>query len=283
MTLKNLFKINLVALLIFLQSCATRQGLNVGEIPVAKIPTPSDRDIAENAISGEIDNNNYTPITSGPLVKRATKLVDEITVAAGYPKGTFPVHVVDAGEEVNAVTVNSSSFMIYSELMNRVNNDSELMTIIGHEMAHALARHSDEAEEESSRSDAVSIGSTLLGTAAAVGVALAGGGGQAANLAGDLTEGVTGAVGYGVFVGSYSRDQEYEADHLGLMLMAKAGYDPSAALNFWSKASEVFGSEHGSVGAFFSTHPGHEDRLDELRAALPVAMLYYNEAKVKRK
>lgn len=76
-----------------------------------------------------------------------------------------------------------------------------------------------------------------------------------ADVAGDLTESTTGMIGYGAFVGAFNRDQEYEADHIGLMLMAKAGYDPKRAAPFWERAEEIFGSSYGGLEAFFFYPP----------------------------
>ncbi len=74
----------------------------------------------------------------------------------------------------------------------------------------------------------------------------------------------------------YDRDQEYEADQIGLMIMGKAGYDPRVAVEFWNRASEIFGSSGG--GSFLSTHPTADDRAEELEEALPVALKYYEAA-----
>jgi predicted Zn-dependent protease len=78
----------------------------------------------------------------------------------------------------------------------------------------------------------------------------------------------------------YSRTHEYEADYLGMILMAKAGYDPAAALTFWDKFGKL--SQTGKIAEFFSTHPDGAKRLEELKNLLPKAQEYYSQAKVKR-
>ena len=78
----------------------------------------------------------------------------------------------------------------------------------------------------------------------------------------------------------YSRTQEYEADQLGLILMAKAGYDPAAALTFWDKFRKL--SQTGTVAEFLSTHPDGDKRLERLKQQLPAARQYYEKAAVKR-
>jgi predicted Zn-dependent protease len=214
----------------------------------------------------------------GPDYERAKRIVDRLARAAGADSFSYPVYIVDAGEDVNAATINNNTVVVYRELLRRVPNDNELATVLAHEIAHAVARHSDDKTSEN-REKAVGVGSYILGTVAAVAVAAAGGGSAAANLAGNVAEGATGAVGMGAIVRSYDRKLEYEADHVGLMIMAKAGYDPRLAISFWEKAPEIFGDKSGS--SFWSTHPGHDDRKENLEEAMPLAMQFYEQARVQ--
>lgn len=83
------------------------------------------------------------------------------------------------------------------------------------------------------------------------------------------------AFAYGAIVGSFNRTQEYEADHLGLIIMAKAGYNPEGAIAFWRDAEKIFGTSSTSIGSFFSTHPAFKDRVKSLEEAMPYAMQAY--------
>lgn len=251
-----------------------------GQVPPVEVPDSKLRSEAEYYVVQHIDQESFREIKSGPELKRITNLVDRLGVAAGYPSHTFPVHLVDAGDQVNAAAFNGASVVVYVELLRKISNDAELATVLGHEVGHIVAKHYTYAEEEKSRANAVSIGSSILGAAASVATSVAGFGG-AADLAGDVTSTATGAIGYGAFVGSFSRLQEYEADHLGLLIMAKAGYDPRVAPAFWQRADEVFGEKSSQVGAFFNTHPAETDRQKALEEALPYALaLYHPEQKV---
>jgi predicted Zn-dependent protease len=78
----------------------------------------------------------------------------------------------------------------------------------------------------------------------------------------------------------YSREHEYEADYIGMILMSKAGYDPRYAIKFWEKFSKA--SDNSSLGEWFSTHPIGPHRIAELKKHLPEALRYYRKAKVKR-
>jgi len=141
-------------------------------------------------------------------------------------------------------------------------DDNGVAVVMGHEVAHALARHG--AERMTQRM-------------------LAQGGGQLVNFgAGVLTPGwtevVSQAYGLGVNVAvimPWGRSQESEADHIGLILMAKAGYDPSAAVGFWQRMSKV--KQGGSTPEFLSTHPSDDTRITQIKQWLPEATKYYKK------
>ena len=262
--------------MVLLSACSPTLRIQPGEIP-AVTPPPADlKAEAEGYVAAYINQSSYDEISSGAELKRVSNIVERLSKAAGYPPRTFPVHLVDAGEEVNAAAFNGASIVVYKELLKRVKSDNDLATVLGHEVGHIVAKHYTDDEEEKSRASAVSIGSSVLGAIASIATSAAGYGG-AADLAGSVTESATSVVGYGAFVGSFNRTQEYEADHLGLLIMAKAGYDPRTAIDFWSRSEEVFGATSSQVGAFFSTHPASADRMAELNEALPLALQYYQK------
>jgi predicted Zn-dependent protease len=246
-----------------------------GEIPPTAVPPTDLKVAAEGYVAAHLNENNYREIKSGSNVRRVNNVVERLSRAAGYPPRTFPVHLVDAGTEVNAAAFNGASIVVYQELLRKVPDDPQLATVLAHEIGHIVAKHYADEAEEQSRAQAVKVGSSVLGSIASIAASAAGYGG-ASDIAGSVTESATGAVGYGAFVGSFSRTQEYEADHLGLMIMAKAGYNPQSAIEFWGNAESIFGSADSSMGAFFSTHPASGDRMSELNKALPLAMQYYS-------
>ena len=273
--------------LVLVSACSPTLRIKPGELPVADVPPVDLKKQAEGYVAAHIDESNFKEIKSGPQLKRVKNVVQRLAQGAGYPRNTFPVHLVDAGEEVNAAAFNGASIVVYQELLNKIQSDEDLATVLGHEVGHILAKHYKDQEEEERRASAVDVGSSILGTIASVATSAAGYGG-AADIAGSVTETASGAVGYGAFVGSFSRTQEYEADHLGLLIMARAGYDPESAISFWKRANEIFDSGSSSVGAFFSTHPASADRMEELEKALPYAKAQYHpqpvaKAKAKKK
>jgi predicted Zn-dependent protease len=126
---------------------------------------------------------------------------------------------------------------------------------MGHEVAHALARH---GAERMSRSTAANL---LVG----VGAAVAGIQDPA------IMQAVSAAYGIGVEL-PFGRGQESEADHIGLILMAKAGYDPREAVSFWQRMSSGQG---GGPPEFLSTHPSGETRIQQLQEWMPEALSHY--------
>lgn len=253
-----------------LSACSPTLRFKPGQIPVAEPPPQELKTEAEQYVRAHISEANYQEISSGSELERVKKIIRKISVAAGYSPTQFPVHLVDAGEEVNAAAFNGASIVVYRELLRRVPSDSELAAVLGHEVGHILAKHYQDAQEEQKRAAVVSTGASILGAIASVATSAAGFGGLS-SVAGDVTEGASGAIGYGAFVGAFSRTQEYEADHIGIILMARAGYDPLDAIELWKKSEQVFGSADSSVGSFFSTHPASGDRIVKLEEALPIA------------
>jgi len=165
---------------------------------------------------------------------------------------------VQKTNELNAYCMPGGKIMVYSGLIDRLAlSDAELATVIGHEMAHALREHSREAV---SRAYAQQLGLGALGV-------LTGMSADSVQLAG-MVSNVT-------FSLPRSRVQESEADEIGLELMARAGYDPNAALSLWQKMDQ---SSQGGTPAFLSTHPASSRRLADLRALLPRVTPLYQSA-----
>jgi predicted Zn-dependent protease len=138
-----------------------------------------------------------------------------------------------------------------------------MATVLGHEIGHAVAHH---AAERISQAQALQLGGELLGTATAG--------------AKPITQ-QTVAAAYGIAAPlgvqlPFSRKQESESDHMGLIYMARAGYDPKAAIAFWQRFVEYNKTHGGSQGlAFLRTHPLDEKRIADLQKELPKAERVY--------
>lgn len=162
-------------------------------------------------------------------------------------------------QELNAYCMPGGKIMVYTGIIEQLNlTDAELAAVIGHEMAHALREHS---RERISRAYAQQI--------ALAGVAVVTGAGQGAL---DLANSVASVT----FQLPHSREQESEADTIGMELMARAGYDPNAAVSVWKK---MMSANQGGSPQFLSTHPSPQTRIQDLQALVPKVMPLYQSRK----
>ncbi|MGE5497499.1 MAG: M48 family metallopeptidase [Syntrophothermus sp.] len=163
--------------------------------------------------------------------------------------------------QVNAWCMPGGKVVVYSGIMKLVKNEAELATVLGHEISHAVARHGDERMSQ----ELV----TQLG-----GMALQ----EAIKSKPALTQNIyMAAFGLGSQVGvllPFSRTHESEADRLGLIFMAMAGYDPNAAVGFWESMAA---QSKGAPPEFLSTHPSDQTRINDIKKEIPEAMKYYNK------
>ena len=176
---------------------------------------------------------------------------------------SWEFNVVDS-KQVNAFCMPGGKIVVYTGLLNLVGNgphsDDELAAVMGHELSHALAKH---ANERISNQLLLQAGGKILGAAV----------NTRSQLLGGL---INQAYGLGAQVGvmlPFGRKQEYEADKMGLVLMAMAGYDPRYAVNFWQKMSASKGG--AQQNELLSTHPSDANRIKEIQAYLPNALKYY--------
>jgi predicted Zn-dependent protease len=162
-------------------------------------------------------------------------------------------------DDLNAYCMPGGKIMVYSGLVLKLDlSDAELAAVIGHEMAHALREHT---RERVSRAYAQSL--VLAGVAA-----LAGLGPGAVDVAARVSD-----VTFGL---PHSRGQEEEADVIGLELMARAGYDPRAAVEVWRKMAAI---EKSAPPQFLSTHPASGSRIADLQQRIPTVAPLYEAAR----
>ena len=165
-----------------------------------------------------------------------------------------------ASDQVNAFCMPGGKVVVYEGIMPIAKNETGLAVIMGHEIAHALAEHGNERMSQ--------MMVTQLG-----GMALS----KALEEKAELTQQLwMSAYGIGTQLGvllPYSRLHESEADKLGLIFMAMAGYDPRAAVDFWQRMADEKGG--ASPPEFLSTHPSDQTRIQKIKQALPEALKYY--------
>lgn len=163
-------------------------------------------------------------------------------------------------KEANAFCMPGGKIVVYEGLLPITQNESALAIVLGHEIAHAVAKHSAEQLSSQIRSQ---YGSKILG----------------AVLTSTGVSSTTSAVAQNVFgLGSkfsslhYSRKNESEADYMGLIFAAMAGYDPNVATNFWQRMAA---SSSNTTPAFLSDHPSDAKRIADIQKWMPEALKYY--------
>ena len=169
-------------------------------------------------------------------------------------------NVIHDDKTANAWAMPGGKIAVYTGILKYTQNDAGLAVVMGHEVAHALANHSN---ERMSQALLTSIGG------AALSVALSSASEGTASLA-MLAFGVGANVGVLL---PYSRLHESEADRIGMVLMAKAGYNPTEALHFWQRMKSS--SNKSGSPAFLSTHPSDDRRISDIQKHLPEAMQHY--------
>jgi len=198
--------------------------------------------------------------TSLSIVDRVGR---HIAKAADRPDFQWEFTVIEDDKMANAFCLPGGKVAVYTGIFPVAQDEAGLAAVVGHEVAHAIARHGAERMSQG-----------LLVQLGAAGVAAALGGGGADPM---TARAIMQAFGLGAQVGvilPFSRAQESEADHIGLILMAKAGYDPKAALELWERMEKNV-KEGGAPPEFLSTHPSYGTRQEQIREWLPEALGYY--------
>lgn len=186
-------------------------------------------------------------------VKRVSQ---QVILASGLDqKYKWDYMIINAPKTVNAAAIAGGRIIIYTGILPVARDDAGLATIIGHEVGHVMAHHT---AERISQDQLVGLAGLAAGIATRSDLAVA-------------------AVGLGGQVGvllPYSRTHETEADHIGILLMAKAGYDPRESVQLWRRMDEA-SEGSGRPPEFLSTHPNPETRITNLQAWIPEAWPYF--------
>ncbi|SFC70229.1 Peptidase family M48 [Parapedobacter composti] len=165
-------------------------------------------------------------------------------------------------DQINAWCMPGGKVAVYTGILPVTQNEAGLAAVIGHEVAHAIAKHSAERMSQS-----------ILAQAGGVAVDVA-----TAEKSGTTRAVLNTAYGLGgqLALLSYSRNQESEADRMGLVFMAMAGYDPHEAVRFWERMAQAKQGQ-GAPPEFLSTHPSDARRINNIQRLIPEAMAYYKK------
>lgn len=204
------------------------------------------------------------PINRDPQLNALVQRVGNRIAAVASLPGAQWEFVVFESPEANAFCLPGGKVGVYTGILPITKDEAGLATVIGHEVAHAKARHGGERMTTAMGLQMVGVG---------VGVVSA---------ESKYAQAIQQMYGLGAQVGlalPHSRKQESEADYLGLLYMARAGYDPEAAVAFWQRFAE-YNAQRGGGGLWFlRTHPLDETRIRELQEAMPKAKAEFRPAK----
>jgi predicted Zn-dependent protease len=195
------------------------------------------------------------PALVGP-VRRVGERIARVAAKQDYQR---EFNVIDDPRQVNAFALPGGKVAVYTGIFPVAQDEAGLAAVMGHEIAHALARHGAERMSQG-----------VVAEALATGVAISLGNSNPVTRNAVMAAFGLGAQ-YGVLL-PFGRSQESEADHIGLILMSKAGYDPQAALALWQRMEAGGG---GSPPEYLSTHPSYDTRQQTIRGWLPEAQQYY--------
>ena len=255
--MKKLTSVLIIALLL-LSSC--------GSVPLTgrkQILLVSDQEVLASSLTQYSDYMKSAPVSTNAkgkaMVTRVGKKIAAATeqylksngMEAEVRNFAWEFNLVK-DDQVNAFCMPGGKIVVYEGLLKLVSSDDELAVVVGHEVAHAVAKHSNERMSQqmiaqygakiltqalSNKSEAIQkAGSTIYGLGAQYGVTL-----------------------------PFSRKHETEADYMGLIFMTMAGYDPNVAITFWQKMS----AGGASVPEFMSTHPSDATRIKDIQKILP--------------
>lgn len=197
-------------------------------------------------------------VQSGPEVQQAQRVTERLIssakaldpeVADRFP---WEVAVIRDDKTVNAFCLPGGKMAVYTGILPVTQDDTGLAVVMGHEIAHATQRH---GTERLTRTMPIEMAIGFLQNKDHA---------QIANVLAQLGIGLP-----------WGRSDELEADRIGLMYMAKAGYDPREAVGFWQRMAELSGGQGEGISEYLSTHPSNTRRIEQIQEFLPEAMKLY--------
>lgn len=252
----------IAGLVMFFQYCSSEKVVNPETGRKARVALSSEQEEALGVQSYREVLSQSDVVSSGPEYETVVRVAERLAAATGDAARHFHWQVsLVRSPQVNAFCLPGGKIAVFSGILPYAKTEAGLAAVMGHEMAHAIARHG------SQRLLRTSLAQTLLmGASVSMG-----------DMDSSQRQAVMAALGagaqYGVLL-PFSREHETEADEMGLLYMARAGYDPREAIAFWERMSQAGGAQPPE---FASTHPAHGTRIENLRAFLPKAIAEYEK------
>lgn len=260
------YSIPILFTLTLMTSCATvpltgRKQLNlIPESTMDQMALTQYRSfLSDNKVVTNPSNRDVEMVkrVGGRIAEAVTKYLDDNGMAdrvAGYH---WEFNLVDS-KEANAWCMPGGKVVVYTGLLPITQNESGLAVVLGHEISHAIARHGNERMSQALLAQGIEVAGAV-----------------ALDQNPQTRDLFLQAFGVGGNLGmlAFSRRDEYEADRLGLMFMAMAGYDPRAAIPFWQRMEQM--SQGKQPPEFLSDHPSDANRVSQIEQLMPTALKYY--------
>jgi predicted Zn-dependent protease len=244
----------LVGLPVVVLLAACQQAPITGRQQLILLPESQD---AQMGLQAYQEIKQESRVSRDPELNRRVQTVGRrIAEVSPHPEWAWEFTVFE-NEEPNAFALPGGKVGVHTGLFKVAENDDQLAAVMGHEVAHAIARHG--AERMSQGLLAQGLGAVAIG----------------GGVNPQLVEVAAQAATLGVIL-PYSRTQESEADHIGLLYMAAAGYDPREAIKLWQNFDKLGGA---GTPEFLSTHPAAGSRIERLQELMPEAMEVYRASR----
>ena len=271
--MKILRNLLIVAVAMLAAACGTtntvpitgrKTNLLVGDAQILSLSTQQYQDYMKGA---KLSSNQTNTAMVKRVGQRLATAVETFLKENGYANDLqyfkWEFNLV-ADNQANAFCMPGGKIVVYEGILPLTQNETGLAIVLGHEIAHAVAKHSAEHLSTQMRQQyAAQIGGGVLSA-----VAKSKGMSTTASIL-DMA----GQIGFKFANLKYSRDNETEADHLGVIFAAMAGYDPQQAIPFWQRMAQQSGNSKKSD--LFSDHPSNEKRIAALEKIMPEALKYY--------
>ncbi len=202
-------------------------------------------------------------IQSGPEHDMVVRVAERLARATGDAAKDFKWQVsLIRSPQANAFCLPGGKIAVFTGILPHTRNEAGLAAVMGHEMAHAIARHGSQRLLRTSMAQTLMAGAQF----------------SLSDMDPRQRQAVMAAIGagaqYGVLL-PFSREHELEADQMGLLYMARAGYDPREAISFWERMGNAGGQQPPE---FASTHPSHGTRIEQLREFMPKAIAEFEKS-----
>lgn len=251
-------KVLIVASVLFLSACMAENSVT-GRSQFIMIPPSQDVALGLEALNQV--KETAPVVTTGAMATRVQRIGERIARISDKPDLPWEFIVIDE-PVLNAWALPGGKVAIYRKMLDNL-NDQQLAAVIGHEVAHAVLRHGAEQMSRAQAQNMAIVGLGVLVSSQTEDQQMA-----------QMAVGLGALAAQGFVSLPHSRKMELEADHIGTIYMAKAGYDPRNSITLWQKMAQLK-EGGGSQPTFLSTHPSDDKRIDRLSARMDEYLSYY--------